>query len=262
MTEFTERYKKLSDRELLAILADASSYQPIAVETAKKELTSRQLTEDQLKRLETQNEIEKKQKEAQLQKRKEENEILKNDFFALLAIVNPFAKQLEVHEKQIRFISCIFVAIAICALVLNYTLIGFYLEDLFNGKIGVELILYFVNIISIVLGAILFWKRTTLGWILMTFYLATALAGVVCSFIYHLTSPAKQYYTIIDDAVMPTSIVGMYIIGAIFFGANLYVLLKEKVKNVFKIDKTIAVLTIFLAAGIQATLWFALFLRI
>ncbi len=48
MTEFTELYQRLSNRELLTIIAESEKYNPIAVESAKKELESRQLSEDEL----------------------------------------------------------------------------------------------------------------------------------------------------------------------------------------------------------------------
>src|SRR5690606_41783793 len=45
MTEFTELYQKLSNSELLKIISESEKYNPIAVETAKTEIASRQLTE-------------------------------------------------------------------------------------------------------------------------------------------------------------------------------------------------------------------------
>lgn len=260
MTEFTERYKQLSNKELLAILADASSYQPIAVETAKQELDSRKLSEAQLALIETQVARKKQQKEVQLQKRKEENETLKKDFFSLFATVNPFEQHLELYEKQIRYICWFFAIIAIYTLITNYSLVGWYLEDLFKGEIGVDLVIYFVDILAIVLGTILFWKRKTLGWILVAFYITTGLTGFIISLIYTIKHPSYIYTGSLMESSITAGVIGTYIIGFIFFGTNLYVLLKEKVKSVFKVDSTIAIITIVLAVAIQGALWIMLFI--
>jgi hypothetical protein len=45
---FTELYKKLSNAELLEIVADAADYHPLAVETARLEIDKRQLSPDEL----------------------------------------------------------------------------------------------------------------------------------------------------------------------------------------------------------------------
>ncbi len=260
MTEFTERYKQLSDQELLAILTDASSYQPIAVETAKQELDSRKLSEEQIAMLETQAAREKQQKETQRQKRKEENETFKKDFFSLFATVNIFEQHIEFYEKQIRYMCWFFAIIAIYTLITNYSLAGWYIEDLFKGEIGADLVIYFADILAIVLGAILFWKRKTLGWILVTFYIVTGLTGLIISLIYTIKHPSYIYTGSLMTSSITAGVIGTYIIGFIFFGTNLYVLLKEKVKNVFKVDSTIAIITVVLTIAIQGALWITLFI--
>ncbi|WP_046757014.1 hypothetical protein [Kordia jejudonensis] len=259
MIEFTARYQQLSDRELLEILANASSYQAAAVATAQQELASRKLSEAQIATVNSEVEREKELKKTQALRRKEENETLKRDFFALFKNVNPFAKELELYEKQIRFMCWFYAGIALYTIVTNFSLMGFYMDDMLKGKIDADFFIYVAHILSIVLGAILFWKRKMLGWILITFFMVTGIAGVIVSFIYHVISPTPQYYTFIDDVMQPSNIVGMLLISAFFYGTNMYVLLKEKVKSVFKIDTTIAVVTITAAAAIQVAIWITLF---
>ena len=48
MNQFTERYKQATNTELLRIIENSDGYQPLAVETAKKELDSRKLTDSEL----------------------------------------------------------------------------------------------------------------------------------------------------------------------------------------------------------------------
>jgi hypothetical protein len=46
--QFTERYAKLSNAELLDVIKRAPQYQPLAVDTAEKEIKSRNLTKEQI----------------------------------------------------------------------------------------------------------------------------------------------------------------------------------------------------------------------
>ena len=260
MTEFTERYKQLSDKDLLAILADASSYQPIAVETAKKELETRNLSENQIALLGTEVAREKQQKVNAKQKQSEETEKLKNDFFALFKNVNPFAPQLELHEKQIRFMCWFFAVISIYTLYSSFHSIIFLVKAYLDGTFDAFSVLYLVDIIVLLLGTILFWKRKTVGWIFIVFYCTIGVSTFISSIIYEIVNPIPEYI-ILNENLVPQNNIGNYLLYLIFFVSNMYVLLKANVKKVFQINNTIAYITIGLAIAIESVIWIALFLN-
>ncbi|QHI39052.1 hypothetical protein IMCC3317_44530 [Kordia antarctica] len=271
MTEFIERYKKLSDKELLAIIANASSYTSIALEAAKQELIARGISPDHLAELETQNIIDTKEKEALLQKRKVERERSKTDFFTLFITVNPFLKQLASHERLIRIMSWIFTVISIYVIfVLVYFIktygylftvnqyeIGEYFDYQFSRYgIGTSyLLLCLVYIISIIPGTILFWKRKRLGWVLTTFYMVSVAVGLFFLLLYYTTKPGYQFNRMVDEFMM-SDLPMWYSLYIAFLVFCLYVLFKGKVKNVFKIKKGVGFLIVILAIIFQVLLWY------
>jgi len=154
MMEFTERYRQLSDEGLLAILADASSYQQTAIETAKQELLDRGVSEAELEELILENAKETQHKQKLLQEKRIQKHLRKKAFFDPL---NPFLKGLEWHERQIRILSWIFTGIAIYVIVLliymlvnDYPLIHLFLESILYVEFwkGLILVLYILYIIS------------------------------------------------------------------------------------------------------------------
>lgn len=81
MTEFTELYKKLSNSELLTIIVEAEKYNPIAVETAKTEIESRKLTEQELNLAKSQIIAKENAKRREIEKRKQREKRIKKCFY-------------------------------------------------------------------------------------------------------------------------------------------------------------------------------------
>lgn len=260
MTEFTEPYKRLTDDELLTIVANASSYTSIALETAKQELLSRNISADHLAALEAQNALETAEKEALLQKQKEEKNWLQNKLIPFFSAANPFLKGLEIYERYIRIMSWIFTLISmsiigtlVLTLIYYFDLIIIYSNHIseIDGWKG-YILLYSVLLILTILGTILFWKRKTLGWVLMTFYIVSIAIGPVFELILNLLKPSHEFDRIVDNFMMGNhnffSISTLYIV---FFAFSLYVLFKRKVRTAFKVKKPVAYLVVLLVVIFQ-----------
>lgn len=259
MTEFTERYKELTNEELLDILANASSYQPIAVKTAKNELLTRGIQDDQLDELIVQNKKETEQKQKFQQQRKKAQ---KAEMKAFFDPINPFLKGLELHERQIRVLSWIFIALAIYTLYNNFSLMGLYFEDMFNGEIGLYSIEDLLEIFAIVIGAILFWKRMKFGWVLTTFYISCIIGSFVLSLIHTMTGSIHKFNKMIDDFMTAdTSLILSLMLLVTSFIVVFYILLKRNVRITFSIKSAEAKLTLFIAFILQVIMWLPIFIH-
>ena len=216
------------------------------------------MSEYQIGLLETEVAREKERKDNAKQKQLEETEKLKNNFFALFKNVNPFAPQLSLHEKQIRFMCWFFAAISVYTLYNDFQTIIFVVKAIFDGFFDATSVYYLVDILVLLVGTILFWKRKTVGWIFIVFYCTIGVSAYISSIIYQIVSPIPEYVLLNEDFV-PQSYIGSYLLYVIFFGSNLYVLCKQKVKQVFQVDNTITYITIGLAVAIESVIWIALF---
>src|SRR5687768_378047 len=105
---FNEYYKKISDTELLSILDNPGDYQPIAVEAAKQELASRQLTDIEIREAR----LPLLAKQAQKKKEKERIKIvetrLKNAGNSFIDTIDPIQPGIPSIEKIIRVIVIVF----------------------------------------------------------------------------------------------------------------------------------------------------------
>ena len=78
MNKFAERYKLISNSDLLKIIGNSFDYQPEAVKAARNEIEQRQLTEQQLKEAKEEIETELPGKSKLTEKRQEvENRVKK-----------------------------------------------------------------------------------------------------------------------------------------------------------------------------------------
>ncbi len=274
MTEFTERYQKLSKAALLEIIANASSYKVTAVETAKLELLTRGVSEEDLNEIIAVNLEEAAQQQKLLNEQQKNKQTKKNVFFNS---VNPFLKGLESHERQIRLLSWMFSIISICVVFIicyfiieNYSFFmvllrypfeetfGYYFADV-KASYLVSVILF---ILSIIVGAAVFWKRNRIGWILMTIGIIGSSIAFVMPLVHLLFfTPQHQANEIIDEFMMSDITIVKNICYTIFFMFSLYVLFKGKVRNVFNVNSISVYLTVLLAILLQFFIWYP-FLRI
>lgn len=267
MTEFTEQYKKLPKEELIDIIANASMYQPIAVETAKKELISRGVLEEHLDELIAQNAEDTKQQQKLLQEKKQAKEAVQK---AVFDPINPFLEGLEYHERQIRFMSWIFTAIG---LYVAFVFLRFFLEyysfivDFSPSIFSVEfeksyvLLIYLVYLIAIIVGPILFWKRSRFGWILITFIIISRVFDTIFEFLFYVNTPYLRFDHMVDNFMRSDWRILGFLLYAAFFIYILNFLFKRKTKNVFKVTTTTSFLTCMVALGLQIAIWYRFFIR-
>jgi|TARA_B110000971_G_scaffold92928_1_gene95597 hypothetical protein len=249
MTEFTELYQKLSNSELLKIIAESEKYNPIAVETAKTEIESRQLTEQELNQAKSNIAEKENAKKIEIEKRKQREERIKKSTSTLFDTINPIQNGIQTPEKIIRLTILIFGCLAIYRL---YQQLGMF-QIIFHEGISdwdLSMVEYFFPIIILPIAVILFWKRNKLGWLLLSIFFSYSALNAIVLFFMNLGRQSSGN-TILEN-LFPTVSPAVYIITLLFFGGFLFLNCKEGVRNVFKVSKK----TMF------ATIGFTLFINL
>lgn len=99
MNQFAERYRTLSNADLLGIIENESGYLPEAIEAARKEMLLRNLSDQELEGA--------KREVADAQRRNEEGAVLdrkvRNIGRTLLDLINPIQKTLPGPLKRLNF---------------------------------------------------------------------------------------------------------------------------------------------------------------
>ncbi|MBL7777487.1 MAG: hypothetical protein JNK66_04205 [Chitinophagales bacterium] len=102
---FIQRYKTTDTSELLDIIDRPSDYQPLAVEAARLELDSRQLTQEQLADAKAKQDLRRQDKASKQQKVKDIEDKFKSVGSSLADTFSPIQKETPTTDKFIKLIS-------------------------------------------------------------------------------------------------------------------------------------------------------------
>ena len=243
MTEYTELYKRLSNSELLTIIAESEKYNPIAVETAKTEIDNRQLSEDKLKQAKSKITQKETAKKREIEKRKEREKIIRENTSTIFDTLNPIQNGIQTPEKIIRLSILIFGGLAIYRLYEQFGMFRFMFIDS-GAEWDFSMVEYFYPIILLPIAVILFWKRLKLGWILLTIFLTYSALNAIILFVMNLGRQPSGIPVL--EEIFPTVSPVVYFMSMLFFGGFLYLICKQGVRNIFKVPKQTMLITISL----------------
>lgn len=241
MTEFTELYQKLSNSELLEIIAESEKYNPIAVETAKTEIESRKLTENELNQAKSKIAEKENAKKREIEKRKEREEKIKKSTSTLFDTINPIQNGIQTPEKIIRLTILIFGCLAIYRLYKELVMF----QIIFHEGISdwdLSMLEYFFPIIILPIAVILYWKRNKIGWILLSIFLTYSAFNAIVLFFMNLGRQPSGIPAL--ESIFPTVSPFVYIATVLFFGGFLFLNSKIGIRDIFKITKKQMITTI------------------
>lgn len=256
MTEFTELYQKLSNSELLKIVAESEKYNPIAVETAKTEIESRQLTEHELNQAKLKIAEKENAKKRENEKRKEREGKIKKSTSTLFETINPIQNGIQTPEKIIRLTILIFGCLAIYRL---YQQFGMFQMIFHEGISDWDLSMteYFFPIIILPIAVILFWKKNNVGWILLSIFLTYSAFNAIVLFFMNLGRQPSGIPAL--ENIFPTVSPAVYIMTLLFFGGFLFLNCKDGVRDIFKISKQTMFVTIGLTLIVYLVFIYSIF---
>jgi len=234
MTEFTERYKNLSNYELLEILTNSQTFQSLAVETAKKEIESRNLSEAEINKAKLEIECKQQEKQKTAKKRKQKEDNIKETAFTFFDTIAPIQNGIQTPEKIIRLTTLIFGGISIYRIFKEFGMLHYLLTDS-TGKWDLSMIEYFFPLIILPLATVLFWKRKKIGWILLSIFLTYSAVNAIGLFLMNLGRQTSEIT--VFDSIIPTASPITHLITLLFFGATLWLICKANVRDIFQITK-------------------------
>ena len=232
MTEFTEIYKKLSNTELLQIISESHNYKPEAVETAKDEIASRDLTQQELENAKNEVELRIRTKQLKAQNLSKKKQLYIDGLKPFLESINPIQKGSQSSEKIFR-LTIVITLLIIATLI--YDLSGFirYLFSSSLSDLDLSGVLYIAPLIIAVIGLFLYWKRKRVGWILLTFLFSYSFFGTISMLFYDLFTYSNDDFNI-DYSLFETSKL-IAIVSALFYGGLLYINCKRELRESFEV---------------------------
>jgi len=240
MTEFSEKYKSLSNIELLKILEEQKKYQQIAVETAKKELENRKLSKQELEKIKSEILKEKLEKK----KRTEKKEKITNYLTPFFETINPIQSGIKTPEKIINLITIIFGIISIYRPFKEYTILHYIFTDSNSGW-DLSMVDFLLPLIILPIATYLFWKRKKTGWILMAIFLTySAIIGLTIFFM-SLNRETSGFGNF--EALFPTVSPISYFLTFVFFSGSLWAISKKEIREYYNIKNT----TLYKVIGIS-----------
>lgn len=236
--DFESYYKKASNAELIAVLENQQDYQHQAIESVKKELASRKLSEKEMDgAYDEWHQQQYNTQEASIIQSK-----LKSKGASILQKINPLDPQLTEEERIIRFVLIWF------SLIFLYSFISGFKEIIFYIKHAVyieESILHLFPYIVLPVSLVLFALRKKAGWCGLTFLLGAIFLISVPSFLQIMLKQNSAFESLlkIDSGLAAIDL----LIPIIVLGVTIFALCKPGVRNVFNISritmKTVGVLS-------------------
>lgn len=245
MNEFIDKFRSYTNTELLRIIDNPKSYQPKAVESAKKIFSERQLTEKEIKISKDELEIERQRKIEKEKNKKVVEDKFKNIGKSILDILNPIQNESLTVEKTINTISLLFAFLFGFKLYKEFHMILFMFTD--NAAIwDLSMVIYFFPLVIIPIATILFYKRNKLGWLLMMIYLTFSAVSVISLFILTLNMQSLRnttVYSTFPKITLATHLLTFLLITTLIWGIS-----REKIRIVYSIKKQTMIMTISIVA--------------
>lgn len=236
LNNFTEYYKTLSNTELLDILDNPGNYQATAVEAAKKEFETRQLSGEAI------DEARKPLLERRLlqQQRRDKTNAIAQKF---IDSINPIQPTIRPVEKTRRAIVIVFSALSVYYLIISYKMLWWYVLDIPSSPFESLLLIAWEIILPI--GIIAFWKKRRAGWMLLvTYFVVSVIWGFNTMLIYFANIPEETLYP-------PPSFKALLMQLAVF-GGTLYLICRQNMRQIYSISnkEMIGVLAMTVVIGI------------
>jgi hypothetical protein len=232
---FSERYSQLSNTALLKILSQTSDYQPLAVETARTELKSRQLDETALHEAKEEFQKERFIEQENLERKQALENKVKAAGIKLFDNLNPVREKASSPGRIINIICLLVLLGYLYSMIREYP---YFHYVLFETSPSLTLILsclagYLYTPITVVL----FWKRKKTGWLLLTIYL--------CLSVFLSLAGLRQYWKLqglaedmsLSRNLFPAVSPGPILLGLAFYTTLLLLICRPRLRVFYKVRK-------------------------
>lgn len=256
MNEFTNKYKNLSNIELLMIIEESIKYKPVAIKTAELEIQNRNISKSDIREAKSRI-IEKHNKENKdFELIKLSVNKVKQGIALFVDSINPIRSDTHKPNKTVNIISLIFFIIAGFSFYQTFDLTWYIITDN-RAKWDLSMIEYIIPLFFLPITVLLYYKRKKIGWIFLTIFLTYS----VCSNIVFLINDINFYTTEllgIKPVFSTTSIIS-HILTIVFFGGFLVINCKSEIKAIYGISHRTVFLTILITTILNLSLIYFVF---
>jgi hypothetical protein len=257
MLDFKELFTTYSNTDLLNIIDSPNSYQPLAVETAKTILASRQLGSQDIEIATMELKKLRREKEAKAEKLKEIENKIKNMVDSVLSLFNPIQAKAPSPDKIIKIISITFCGLFLFQLFKEFGMIKFMFTDR-EAKWDFTMVIYFLPLLIVPTATILFFKRTKIEWLLLTIFLTFSAVSSIGLFILALNRDSSRFPAL--QIIFPHTSPITHILALMFFAGMLWSISKESIREIYSVNIKYMITTISIISTITLLTMLGLFL--
>jgi hypothetical protein len=234
-----EKYRKYSDRQLIRVLLQESEYQHQAIQVAKSEINSRNL--DLTIRREIEDSV---REELELEKLKEKEKVASQDrkiekVVTFIKSLNPIQENISTGERLFLFVGYTYLILNIASN--YYDLISIYYAFQGADILKMTTVLTIGPFLLFLFTIYFYFKRSKVGWILMTGALSYDLFNAISYLLHAIDNPYNSIFRTSNNE--PISLFWLTI-PIIIYLALILVLFYKPVWKIFKVSTVQRVLTL------------------
>lgn len=232
LQDFAERYKMISNSELMEILQNPSQYQSIALSAAKSEFASRRLSDVEINEAKQILLNKKNKNDKQNEKQEEIKAKLINAGSVVYDTVSPLQSTISTAVKIIRITAIVFTFLVIYKISVNFDLLLAIIKGNSGESFGYTL--YFFPILVELVATILFWLKKKSGWLLLAFFCSYSLIEVLYGLYYSISF---QFRKETINYLFPTPSPSAYIITILFYVGTILAINRQDIREIYRVDK-------------------------
>jgi hypothetical protein len=238
MNPFTDQYKKLSNSELLWVVNNPDDYQLLAIDAAKTELASRQLTLEEMTIAENEVKVRQNVEHAKIEKDLALKNIVKKTTNSMADIIKRPAP-----KRKIKIIISIMLSLIFLLQIFSkIDLLKFMLTDN-DAKWDLPTAFLFIPWLAILTGLLLFWFRKKTGWIILSVYLSYSTCTSIIEF-FVWTFREYPESPIIKRAISPMNYLPSLFVIVLFFSAMLWAICRNDIRSDYHVSRKSSLLAI------------------
>jgi len=248
MNQFSPRYKKLSNADLLKIIDTPADYQPGAVEAANDELATGQLSDEELSAAHEENEALRQEQLLKSAKTKAWENKAQDIAYTIADTLNPIQSEKPSAPKAILWISILMVLLTLYQLYSQFGLLK-YMFTYGTAKWSFAMVMYFFRpLIVAPIAAVLFALREKYGWVLLSGYFIYLAINTLALFYFAFKHPIRPGDPV--SGLLPSASVDSLVGWSVFNAGCLYFMFKKDVREIYNINTK----DILLSAGMGVLL--------
>jgi hypothetical protein len=234
MNQFSPRYKKLSNADLLKIIDTPADYQSEAIEAANDELIARQLTDEELLAAREENETLRQEALIKSAKTKAWENKAQDLAHTITDTLNPIQPEKPSAPKAILWISILMVLLTLYQLHSQFGLLK-YMFTYGSGKWSFAMIMYFFRPLLVApIAAVLFALREKYGWVLLSGYFIYLAINTLALLYLAFKHPPRPGNAV--SGLLPSVSIDSLVGWAVFNAGCLYFLFKNDVREIYNIN--------------------------